>query len=75
MAPWRDVLCRIFFKIVNTQYYRRRSRKEGGNLTQNPFQVLFVVLVSGYVLWVQKRGEVGQAALETAEIVLNYTFL
>ena len=34
-----------------------------------------VVLVSGYILWVQKREEMGQAALETAQIFSNYIFL
>ena len=69
MAPWRDVLCHIFSKscILPAEVQERGEKSDTKT-------ILGVVLMSGYVLWVEKRGEMGQAALETARIVSNYIF-
>ena len=48
-------------------------QERGGKSDTKP--IPGVVLVSGYVHWVQKGGEMGHVALETAQIVSNYTFL
>ena len=48
-------------------------QEKGGKSDTKPIPGVF--LVSGYDLWAQKRGGMGQAALEKAQIVSNYTFL
>ena len=63
------MFCVIFF-LSSIQPAEVQERE--GKSDKNP--IPGGVSMSGYVLWVKKRGEMGQAALETAQVVSNYTF-
>ena len=62
------MFCVIFIKSF---LLPAEVQKRGGKSDTNP--IPWVVFLSGYVVLVQKREEIGQAALEMAILVSNYT--